>query len=122
MGRLRDALDRIEPEFEPGGRYERYYPVYEMLDTILYSPGSVTRTASHVRDGLDYKRMMTLVVVALVPCIAVRFRSTTGRRASSRAWADASTPRVRSSAACSVRSTSGPCSSSALRRAAPSKS
>jgi Na+-transporting NADH:ubiquinone oxidoreductase subunit B len=71
MGRLRDALDRIEPEFEPGGRYERYYPVYEMLDTILYSPGSVTRTASHVRDGLDYKRMMTLVVVALVPCIAM---------------------------------------------------
>ncbi|UCE86934.1 MAG: NADH:ubiquinone reductase (Na(+)-transporting) subunit B [Deltaproteobacteria bacterium] len=71
MGRLRDALDRIEPHFEAGGRFERLYPVYEMVDTIFYAPGSVTRTASHVRDGLEYKRMMSIVVVALVPCIAM---------------------------------------------------
>lgn len=66
---LRKFLDRIAPTFEPGGRLERLFPVYEVMDTVLFTPGKVTRTASHVRDGLDLKRMMIVVVVALIPCI-----------------------------------------------------
>ncbi len=73
---LRDALDKIAPEFEKGGRFERLYPVYEAADTFLFTPGIVTRTGSHVRDGLDYKRMMSLVVVALGPCMLMALFNT----------------------------------------------
>jgi Na+-transporting NADH:ubiquinone oxidoreductase subunit B len=67
---LRDALDKVAPHFEKDGRLARFYPVYDALDTILYTPGRVTRTASHVRDALDMKRMMFSVVIALLPCAA----------------------------------------------------
>ena len=76
MSRLRGALARIAPHFEEGGRLERLRPVWEAFDTFLYTPGQVTRTGSHVRDGLDYKRMMTIVVLALLPCFAVAFFNT----------------------------------------------
>ncbi len=66
---LRKALDRLHPLFAKGGKLEKLYPVYEMLDTFLYTPGEVTRGASHVRDGIDLKRMMMTVVYALIPCI-----------------------------------------------------
>ncbi|MGI9590362.1 MAG: NADH:ubiquinone reductase (Na(+)-transporting) subunit B, partial [Myxococcota bacterium] len=73
---LRDALDQVAPHFEEGGRLERLYPLYEAADTFLYTPGIVTRTGSHVRDGLDYKRMMSLVVVALGPCMLMALFNT----------------------------------------------
>jgi len=69
MKLLRGILDRIEPQFEKGGRFERLYPLYEAGDTFLYSAPDVTKSGSHVRDGMDLKRMMILVVVALIPCI-----------------------------------------------------
>ena len=40
---MRDFLDKLEPNFHSGGKYEKYYPVYEMIDTIFYSPGRVTK-------------------------------------------------------------------------------
>ena len=58
---LREVLDGMEPHFEKGGRFEKWYAVYEMVDTILYSPGYVTKTSSHVRDAVDMKRVMTTV-------------------------------------------------------------
>ena len=58
---MRDFLDKLEPNFHSGGKYEKYYPVYEMIDTIFYSPGRVTQGASHVRDAVDMKRVMTTV-------------------------------------------------------------
>ena len=66
---LRDKLDQLEPLFHKGGKLERLYPVYEAIDTFLYTPGEVTKGASHVRDGMDLKRMMIFVVLALTPCI-----------------------------------------------------
>ena len=69
MDPLRKALDDARPLFEKGGRFEKFYALYEMHDSILYTPGEVTPTASHVRDGMDAKRMMFSVVIALVPCI-----------------------------------------------------
>ena len=66
---LRQLLDSVEPHFERGGRLERLYPLYELVDTFLYTPSDVTRNAAHVRDGLDLKRMMITVVLAMVPCI-----------------------------------------------------
>ncbi|MDH5675949.1 MAG: NADH:ubiquinone reductase (Na(+)-transporting) subunit B [Myxococcales bacterium] len=76
MKKLREILDKQAPLFEKGGKFEKLYPVYEAHDTLLFTPGEVTRTASHVRDGLDLKRMMITVVVALVPCILMALYNT----------------------------------------------
>lgn len=66
---LRATLDKLEPLFHEGGKLERLYPLYEAADTFLYTPADVTKGASHVRDGMDLKRMMIFVVIALTPCI-----------------------------------------------------
>lgn len=52
------------------------YPLYEALDTFLYTPGEVTSGPSHIRDGIDLKRMMSTVVVALLPCIVMAMWNT----------------------------------------------
>lgn len=67
---MRKFLDSIAHKFEKGGPLEKFYPLYEGADTILYSPGMRTRTAAHVRDGIDLKRMMLTVIFALLPCVA----------------------------------------------------
>ena len=67
MDFLRQQLDKVGKHFEKGGRWEPLYALWEMHDTILYTPGGVTKGPSHVRDGLDLKRMMITVVVALLP-------------------------------------------------------
>jgi Na+-transporting NADH:ubiquinone oxidoreductase subunit B len=67
---LRSFMDSIAPHFEQGGRYSALYPVYEAIDTALYTPGHVTRGASHVRDGLDLKRIMiTVWACAWIPAL-----------------------------------------------------
>jgi Na+-transporting NADH:ubiquinone oxidoreductase subunit B len=66
---LRKIQDLQAPLFHKGGKLEKLYPLYEANDTFLFTPGEVTKGASHVRDGIDLKRMMFTVVVALIPCI-----------------------------------------------------
>ena len=66
---LRKFLDRLEPTFSKGGEFESLYPLYEAADTIHFSPLDKARGTSHVRDGLDLKRLMLTVIAALVPCI-----------------------------------------------------
>jgi len=66
---LRSTLDKLEPNFKPGGKYENWYALYEAVDTIFYSPGSVTRTSAHVRDGVDLKRIMITVWFATFPAM-----------------------------------------------------
>ncbi|MEM6331100.1 MAG: RnfABCDGE type electron transport complex subunit D, partial [Planctomycetota bacterium] len=65
---LRSQIDRVEPLFKEGGKLEKLYPLYEAIDTFLYTPGEVTKAGAHVRDSLDMKRMMIMVVIALGPC------------------------------------------------------
>jgi Na+-transporting NADH:ubiquinone oxidoreductase subunit B len=76
MKPLRRLLDKLHPAFDKGGKLEKLYPLYEAADTFLYTPGEVTRGPSHVRDGLDLKRMMITVVFALVPCIYMALYNT----------------------------------------------
>jgi len=73
---LRDRLDRIAPNFERGGRLHRWHPLWEAVDTFLYSPGTVTRTGSHVRDAIDLKRIMMTVVIAALPCVFMAMYNT----------------------------------------------
>ena len=69
MSRLRNYLDRAHPLFAKGGKLEKYYALYEMVDTFFYTPPDVTRTAPHVRDGIDLKRVMIYVWLATFPCM-----------------------------------------------------
>jgi Na+-transporting NADH:ubiquinone oxidoreductase subunit B len=71
MQRLRRGLDRLQPLFAKGGRWERFGALFEMIDTFLYTPGEVTRGAPHLRDALDVKRLMIVVVAAALPCALV---------------------------------------------------
>jgi len=71
MKRFRSFLDRMEPLFVPGGRLEKYHALFEMVDTLFYSPPDVARTSPHIRDALDLKRVMIIVVFAVTPCAMV---------------------------------------------------
>ena len=73
---LRALLDKQARLFEKGGKLERLYPLYEANDTFLFTPGHVTAGASHVRDGLDVKRLMMTVVVALTGCVYMAIYNT----------------------------------------------
>ena len=76
MKPLRNLFDRLHPLFEKDGKLERLYPLYEGVDTFLFTPGETTTGPSHIRDGMDLKRMMITVVVALIPCIFMAFYNT----------------------------------------------
>jgi len=71
MAAVRDFLDRLHPLFAKGGRLEKFYAVYEMVDTFVYTPPDVTRGSPHVRDAIDLKRLMSYVVLATLPAILV---------------------------------------------------
>jgi Na+-transporting NADH:ubiquinone oxidoreductase subunit B len=66
---LRKILDDMAPHFEKGGKYSKLYPLYEAVDTIFYSPHRVTVSGTHVRDGVDLKRIMITVWLAAFPAM-----------------------------------------------------
>ncbi|MEM6636233.1 MAG: NADH:ubiquinone reductase (Na(+)-transporting) subunit B [Pseudomonadota bacterium] len=66
---LRSFFDSIEPNFQRGGKWETYFPLYEMVESLLFTPKTVTAAAPHARSYIDMKRIMTYVVLATVPCI-----------------------------------------------------
>ncbi len=68
MRALRNLLDQLEPQFQKGGRFEKFYTAFEAIDTFLYSPGDISRGSVHIRDHIDLKRTMWTVVLALMPC------------------------------------------------------
>ena len=65
---LRDILDKIAPTFKADGKLEKLYPIFEATDTILFSTDERTHSGPHIRDSVDVKRVMILVVIALIPC------------------------------------------------------
>ncbi|MEM9667907.1 MAG: NADH:ubiquinone reductase (Na(+)-transporting) subunit B [Pseudomonadota bacterium] len=66
---IRSFFDGIEPHFMQGGKWERYFPIYEMVESFVYTPKTVTTVAPHARSYVDMKRIMSYVVLATVPCI-----------------------------------------------------
>ena len=76
MSATREFLDKLHPHFVKGGKFERLYPVYEMVDTFLYTPPDVTSGSAHVRDAVDLKRVMTYVWIAALPCMLMALFNT----------------------------------------------
>ena len=68
---LKDFFERIEPDFEKGGKYEKFYALFEAAYTIFYTPGKVNKGKTHVRDNLDLKRMMITVWACVFPAMFV---------------------------------------------------
>ena len=66
---LRSLLDKIRPMFEKDGKYKYFFPLYDALDTFLYTPDTVTFNGPHIRDSIDLKRSMIFVVIAMIPAI-----------------------------------------------------
>ena len=73
---LRKLLDRLHHPFAKGGKLHWLYPLYEVTDTFLYTPGTVSSGSPHVRDGIDLKRLMSVVVIALLPCFFMAMHNT----------------------------------------------
>lgn len=76
MKPLRKFLDSQHHLFAKGGKLEVLYPLYEALDTFVFTPADVTTGKTHVRDGLDLKRLMGTVAIALVPCLLMAMFNT----------------------------------------------
>ncbi|MBC8404501.1 MAG: NADH:ubiquinone reductase (Na(+)-transporting) subunit B [Planctomycetes bacterium] len=64
---LRKQLDKLEPLFERGGKLERLFPVFEAMDSFMFTSGKTAQSGAHIRDGIDMKRLMMIVVYALLP-------------------------------------------------------
>lgn len=73
---LRQFFNKHEPSFIKGGKYEQYFPLYEMVETIFYTGKTVTKAAPHARSFVDMKRIMTYVVLSTIPCIIWSFYNT----------------------------------------------
>lgn len=66
---LKEYLEKIEPDFEPGGKHEKWYALYEAAATIFYTPGKVNKGTTHVKDSIDLKRIMIMVWMATFPAM-----------------------------------------------------
>ena len=73
---LRDFFDKQEKHFLKGGKLEKLYFLYEAIDGFVFTPDKVTRYPSFVRDAMDLKRMMMMVVYALVPTVLMALYNT----------------------------------------------
>ncbi len=66
---IRNLIDKTKPQFEKGGKYEKWLPIYESFETFFYVPATTTQKGSHIRDAIDMKRSMIIVVLALLPAL-----------------------------------------------------
>lgn len=69
MKALRNFIDKIKPQFEKGGKFEKLHSTFDAFETFLFVPNRVTSTGSHIRDANDMKRTMIIVVLSLIPAL-----------------------------------------------------
>jgi Na(+)-translocating NADH:ubiquinone oxidoreductase B subunit len=70
---LLHLFGKVRPAFEEGGKLRPFRPVYEAMENFFFAPSTATLAAPHVRDPINLKRFMSMVIIALVPCIAAGF-------------------------------------------------
>ncbi|HOW31323.1 MAG TPA: NADH:ubiquinone reductase (Na(+)-transporting) subunit B [Bacteroidales bacterium] len=69
MKALRNYLDKIKPRFQEGGKLEKLHSTFDAFETFLFVPDKTTFKGSHIRDSIDLKRTMTVVLLALMPAL-----------------------------------------------------
>ena len=66
---LRSFIDKIKPQFEPGGKFSAFQSVFDGFETFLYVPNTTSKTGVSIHDAIDSKRIMSMVVIALIPAL-----------------------------------------------------
>ena len=66
---LKNIVHNMEPKFAKGGKLEKWNPIFESFTTLAFTPAQVTSKGSHIRDGVDLKRTMITVIIAMIPCL-----------------------------------------------------
>lgn len=69
MKALREYLNRIKPNFEPGGKLSMFHSVFDGVETFLFVPNKTSRSGVHIHDCVDSKRTMSIVILALIPAL-----------------------------------------------------
>ncbi|GAB4450791.1 MAG: NADH:ubiquinone reductase (Na(+)-transporting) subunit B [Bacteroidales bacterium] len=69
MNGLRKFLDKIKPSFEKGGKFHFLHSTFDAFETFLFVPNKVTQKGAHIRDSIDLKRTMSVVIIALIPAL-----------------------------------------------------
>lgn len=69
MKSLRNFLNRIKPNFEPGGKLHAFHSVFDGFETFLFTPNTTSTSGVNIHDSIDSKRVMIIVVLALMPCL-----------------------------------------------------
>ncbi len=69
MSLLRNYLNKIRPNFEEGGKLSAFRSIYDGMDTFLYVPNTTSKCGVNIHDAIDSKRIMSMVVIALVPAL-----------------------------------------------------
>lgn len=69
MSVLKKYLDKIKPNFEEGGKYHAFRSVFDGMETFLFVPNTTSKTGANIHDAIDSKRIMSIVVIALLPAL-----------------------------------------------------
>ena len=69
MKALRNFIDKIKPNFEKGGKFEKLHSTFDAFETFLFVPNKTTFKGSHIRDSIDMKRTMSMVLISLMPAL-----------------------------------------------------
>lgn len=69
MSFIKNYIDKIRPDFEPGGKLHAFRSVFDGFETFLYVPNTTSRSGASIHDAIDSKRIMSMVVIALIPAL-----------------------------------------------------
>ena len=66
---LRKIFDNAHAQLNKSEKTKKLFPLVDAVDTLMFTPNHVTKKGSHIRDSIDLKRTMMLVIIALIPCL-----------------------------------------------------
>ena len=69
MKLLRNIFDNVHHKLESNEKTKKFWPLIDAFDTLMFTPKDVTEKGSHIRDAIDLKRTMMLVITAMIPCL-----------------------------------------------------
>jgi Na+-transporting NADH:ubiquinone oxidoreductase subunit B len=69
MSKIQELVHRLRPDFQKGGKFEKLGSTFDAIDTFLFVPGHTTHGGTHIKDGIDLKRTMFMVIIAMVPAL-----------------------------------------------------
>ncbi len=70
---LLNVIEKVRPNFEEGGKLKAFHPVFGAMEHFFFAPGTTTMGAPHIRDPIDLKRFMSMVIISVVPCVLAAF-------------------------------------------------